>query len=155
MASPSFWKEFFAYVERAERRAEERGATLARLAKKLDRSTDELQDAIDVNSPEWFSQSRPSAVTGEFAMANPVIQQLIDQVNQTQDVMQSATTLINGVADRIQAAIAAALANGATEAELAPVQAEVDELRTKTQALSDAVAANTPAAPSSAPKKKP
>jgi len=50
---------------------------------------------------------------------------------------------MNGIAARIQAAIDAALANGATAAELAPVQAEADGLSAKADQLAAAVTANS------------
>ena len=76
-------------------------------------------------------------------MPNPVLESLRQQVETTVGVIQSAIVFINGVTGRIEAAVAAALANGATEAELAPVQAEVDALRDHTQAMADAIAANS------------
>lgn len=77
-------------------------------------------------------------------MANPVLQQLQQQVEQTTQVIASAVTLINGIADRIQAKVAEALANGATAEELAPITDEIAALKASDQALADAVAANTP-----------
>jgi hypothetical protein len=56
--------------------------------------------------------------------------------------MNSATTLINGIAARVQAAVTAAIANGATAEQLAPVTAEVANMKTATDALAAAVAAN-------------
>ena len=79
-------------------------------------------------------------------MANVTIENLIAQVEASKTVEASATLLIKGIADRIQAAVNAALAGGATAAELAPVQAEVDSLKASTDALSEAIVANTPAA---------
>lgn len=79
-------------------------------------------------------------------MANPVLEELRAQVEVNKQVEGSAVTLINGIADRIAAAVAAAVANGATEAELAPVTDEVAALKASATALSDAVAANTVAA---------
>lgn len=79
-------------------------------------------------------------------MANKVLAELEAQVTKTTEVEASATILINGIAARLQAAVDAAIANGATEAELAPVAAEVTALNTSATALSEAVAANTPAA---------
>jgi hypothetical protein len=78
-------------------------------------------------------------------MANPVLQTLADQVTKTTTVEASAKVLIDGFATRLQAAVDAALANGATEAELAPVQAEVDALNASSTDLAASVAANTPA----------
>ncbi len=75
-------------------------------------------------------------------MANPVLDTLKAQVDATVGVEASAVAALNGVAARIQAAVDAALANGATEAELAPVQAEVDALKASADALAAAVASN-------------
>lgn len=62
----------------------------------------------------------------------------------------SATTLINGIAARLQAAVDAALANGATAAELAPVTDEVSQLNASADALAAAVVAGSPTAPPAA-----
>lgn len=66
----------------------------------------------------------------------------MDQITKTKGVIQSATTLLGTIGVKIQAGIDAALANGATAAELAPVQQAVDDLATDTAALATAVAAN-------------
>lgn len=78
---------------------------------------------------------------------NPVLDALAAEVTNDVTVMGSATILINGFAARTQAAIDAALANGATAEQLAPVQAEVDALKAGSADLATAVAANTPAPP--------
>jgi len=59
---------------------------------------------------------------------------------------QSAIVLINGIAARIQAAVDAAIAGGATKEDLAPVQTEVDALNASAAALAAAVAQNPPQA---------
>jgi hypothetical protein len=79
-------------------------------------------------------------------MPSPILDDLSTTVTNTTTVMASATALINGIAARIQAAVDAALANGATAAELQPVQAEADALKASSADLSAAVAANTAAA---------
>jgi hypothetical protein len=56
--------------------------------------------------------------------------------------MESATTLVNGIAARVQAAVDAAVAGGASAADLAPVQQVVTDLNTDADALATAVAAN-------------
>jgi hypothetical protein len=76
-------------------------------------------------------------------MASPILAALEAEVAEATTVMESAVILINGIPARIQAAIDAAIANGATEAELAPVQAEVDALHASAEALAAAVVANT------------
>jgi hypothetical protein len=80
-------------------------------------------------------------------MASPILAALEAEVTEATTVMGSAVALINGFAARVQAAVDAALANGATEAELAPVQVEIDALNAAGDALAAAVVANTPAAP--------
>lgn len=79
-------------------------------------------------------------------MASPILSSLSDAVTRQTSVDTSAVTLITGIADRVAAAVQAALANGASEAELAPVQAEVDALNAGSDALAAAVQANTPSA---------
>ena len=76
-------------------------------------------------------------------MPSPILAALEAEVTEATTVMASATTLIEGFVGRIQAAVDAALANGATEAELAPVQAEVDALHASAEVLAAAVIANT------------
>ena len=76
-------------------------------------------------------------------------QALVDlqaQVKANTDAEDAATLLINGIAARVQSAVDAAIANGATAAELAPVTDEVVALKKSADALSAAVVANTPAA---------
>jgi hypothetical protein len=76
-------------------------------------------------------------------MPNPVLAQLATQVQANVDAEASAVIVLNGIAARIQAAIDAALANGATEAELQPVTDEVAALNNSAAALSAAIVANT------------
>ncbi len=75
----------------------------------------------------------------------PVLDALQAEVARDVTVMGSATTLINGIAARIQAAVDAAIAGGATSAQLAPVQDEVNQLTAAADQLAAAVQANTPA----------
>jgi hypothetical protein len=75
-------------------------------------------------------------------MAATVLADLTAAVTNIVGVAQSAEAALNGVAARIQAAVDAALANGATAAELAPVQDEVNALNAEAANLAAAVAAN-------------
>ncbi len=84
-------------------------------------------------------------------MANSILDALAAQVKATTDAEQSAVTLINGFAQRVQDAVNAAIAGGATAAELAPVQAEVDAMKASATALAAAVVANTPTPPAPTP----
>ena len=76
-------------------------------------------------------------------MANPTLDALAAEVASDTAVMSSATTLINGFAARVQAAVDAAIAGGASAADLAPVQSEIDSLKASAGDLAAAVAANT------------
>jgi hypothetical protein len=79
-------------------------------------------------------------------MASEILAKLDAEVTKATTVMSSAVILIKGIAARVQTAVSAALANGATAAELAPVQAEVDALAASSTDLANAVIDNTPAA---------
>lgn len=80
-------------------------------------------------------------------MSNPVLESLRTEVAEDVTIMGSATVLINGFTARLQAAVDAALANGATAAQLAPVTDEIAALKAGSTDLAAAVAANTPVAP--------
>ena len=79
-------------------------------------------------------------------MANLILDALLAVITNATTVEDSAAAFINGVPALIQAAKDAALANGATEAELAPFAALKDDLQAKSDALAAAIVANTPAA---------
>ena len=70
------------------------------------------------------------------------LQPEIDAITNAEGVIDSATLFINSIAARIQAAVDAALANGATGAQLQPLLDLKDSLNAKSQALADAIAAN-------------
>jgi len=78
-------------------------------------------------------------------MAKPDMSQEIADITAATEVIESATVFVNGVAARIDAAVEAAKANGATEEELQPVTDVATALRAKADELAAAVAANTPA----------
>ena len=79
-------------------------------------------------------------------MANPILEQLKAEVTEDVTIMGSATKLINGFAARLQEAVNAALANGATAEELAPVTDELAALNAGSDELAAAIQANTPSA---------
>lgn len=68
-------------------------------------------------------------------------QDLIDEVQATKGVVESAVTLIDGLAAKIEAA----------KDDPVAVQAAVDELRAEKQKLADAVNANQPPTPPAPP----
>jgi hypothetical protein len=83
---------------------------------------------------------------GERKMANATLQEDIEQVKRVRGVLASTKLFIEGEAARLQAAIAQALANGATEAELAPLSAEVDAMEAQANEIAAAINTNpTPA----------
>lgn len=67
---------------------------------------------------------------------------MIAQVQGIEGGMDSALAYINTNSARMQVAVDAALANGATAAQLAPVQAELDATTAKSQAIAAAIVAN-------------
>jgi hypothetical protein len=93
-------------------------------------------------------------------MAGP-LDALVAAVAAEDTVIQGAITFINGVPALITAAVTAALAGGATPAQLAPLTGLVTDLQNQTAAITAALTANTPPAPvvppapAPAQKKKP
>jgi hypothetical protein len=113
---------------------------IPQITAKLKASADALAAAVAANQP------KPSPHMETSTMANPIIDALTAQVTAQLTVEQSALTLINGFTARMQAAVTAALAGGATAADLAPITAELSTMQSSATALSAAVVANTPAA---------
>jgi len=74
-------------------------------------------------------------------MASPILDQLTAQVTETTGVEQSAITLIQGIQAKIDAAVAAALENGATAEQLQPISDLSAQMETQTQALAAAIQA--------------
>jgi len=68
------------------------------------------------------------------------------QVTKARTVEESAELLIRGISQRIADAVAAALANGATQAQIQPVADLGTALDAETDKLNDAITANTPSA---------
>jgi len=85
-------------------------------------------------------------------MANPNVDATIAEITAALTVFDSAIVYIHSVPGLLEAAVAQALANGATEAELAPLSDLVTALRAKEQETIDALAANTGTTPPSARK---
>ena len=75
-------------------------------------------------------------------MPNPAIQQWLDEVTRAKGLDASVVAFMNGSAARQQAAIDAALANGATEAELQPIVDELVNFKASNDAVAEALAAN-------------
>ena len=76
-------------------------------------------------------------------MPPQVIDDLTAAVATEKTVIDSAIALILGFKDRVAAAVAAALAGGATPAQLAPLTDLIAAIGTEKDALAAAVAANT------------
>lgn len=79
-------------------------------------------------------------------MAPQVIDDLVAQATVNESVEDSAVIVLNGLQARIDAAVQAALAGGATADQLAPVAQISADLKAHADALAAAVAANTPSA---------
>ncbi len=105
------------------------------LAAKLRESTDALAAALQANGVSTLRS------VGVISM-NP-LQPLIDEVARAKGVAASATALINGFSAKVQAAVEAALAGGATAAQVGEaVSAVLGEFKTSVDALATAVDAN-------------
>ncbi len=85
-----------------------------------------------------------------MAAIDDAIATLTAQVAANTDVEKSALALINGFSARLDAAIAAATAAGATPAQLKALADLSTTVKSSDDELAAAVAANTPAAPPSA-----
>jgi hypothetical protein len=70
------------------------------------------------------------------------LQPLIDEITAIKGEDDSAIAFVNGLAARIQAAVDAALANGATGAQLQPVIDIAAAAKTESDALAAAILAN-------------
>ncbi len=70
------------------------------------------------------------------------LQPLIDSITKTKGTLASVKVYLEGEPARHQAAIDAAIANGATAEQLKPVQDLVDSLSTDQDAILAAIAAN-------------
>lgn len=82
------------------------------------------------------------------AAANPaVLDALAQEVAADIAVMQQAATFIAGEPARIQSAVDAAIAGGATAEQLAPIQAEIDAMIQNRTDLANAIAAANPTPP--------
>lgn len=84
---------------------------------------------------------------GYMSQLDEKIADLTVEVSENTTVIGSAVELINGFGDRLQAAIDAALAAGATETQLTALTDLKGALDTNEQSLAAAVAANTPPPP--------
>lgn len=119
--------------------------------KDLETSTAALSAAVQRNQPRDAASvprngSHTQAAERDTSM-NPNIQPMHDAIAAAKTAQESAILLINGIAARIQAAKDQAVANGATEEQLAPFADEIAALNADSTALAAAVVANTPSAP--------
>ncbi|MEO8483099.1 MAG: hypothetical protein ABI634_12870 [Acidobacteriota bacterium] len=73
--------------------------------------------------------------------------QEIEDIRSVESVIDSATTFVNGEADRLAAARQDAIDKGASEEQLAAFDVEIAALKEHGAALASAIAANTPGAP--------
>jgi|HubBroStandDraft_3_1064219.scaffolds.fasta_scaffold30695_7 hypothetical protein len=80
----------------------------------------------------------------EMAALDDAITALQAEVSNDTNVISAADTLINGISAQITAAVNAALAAGATPAQLAALTAVTTTLAANDTSLAAAVAANTP-----------
>jgi hypothetical protein len=111
--------------------SEENAALLARM------------DALSVAMGKGFD-----TVSGAQSTLDQDIANLTNATQNENQVVQSAVTLITGIPGLIQNAISQALAQGATQQQLQAITDATNAISNQAQTLANAVAANTPAAPS-------
>lgn len=123
---------------------------LVMLIAQLTEATDELQRAVDISSyapsgPQPDNVTFTPTPTKESLRTMPaadILAALKAAVTRSVGTSASARTLISGFSTRMSAAVAEAMANGATLEELAPITAEVAAMDAETDALAAAVAAD-------------
>ena len=109
---------------------------IRRQIERLRRSEDSLRNALKLPIRE--------TLLGDQMTPQQTIDALVAQVTATIGVEASAVTFINGVPGLISAAVTAALAGGATAAQLAPLSTLAANLQTSAAAITAAIAANAP-----------
>ena len=119
---------------------------IRRQIERLRRSEDALRNALKLPIRE--------TLLGDSMTPQQMIDALVAQVTATIGVEASAVTFINGVPGLISAAVTAALAGGATAAQLAPLSTLAANLQTSAAAITAAIAANAPT-PAPAPTPTP
>lgn len=119
---------------------------LDRLGASLVGPTNTLAAAVDAAGGNSRSTAGDSGMAkkniASAADAQAALDDLTAQVSKTRGVIASATTFVSGVRAMIDAAVQAAIGNGATAEQLAPVVAVADAMGTEADSLAAAVAAN-------------
>lgn len=115
---------------------------LSRLTRELRGSTNQLRDAV-------AAPGVPTLATEENSVSasTDTIAALTAEVARTKGVVNSAVVALNGRSQLIADAVAAAIANGATEEQLAPVTQALADLKASDDALAAAIVLNPVPAP--------
>ena len=82
----------------------------------------------------------------KMAAIDDDLTELTADVSANTDLVQSAVTALNGIAQKVTDAVAAALAAGATPAQLQSVTDAATAIKANSAALAAAIPASTPAA---------
>lgn len=123
--------------------ARDRFSTLREPARRLAQATDDLSAALAGVS----SAGLPLTRKRDSMTATDDLAVLETQIERATTEMEGATAYVMTVPDLIAAAEAQALANGATAAQIAPFTVLGTTLRARADALTAAIAANTPSEP--------
>jgi hypothetical protein len=115
---------------------------IVRATQDLRAATSRLDEAVARNrDPHTRSTHHPQIGDSMTDQSSAVLlESLRLSVASTVDVMASAKTLIDGIAGRIQAAVDAAVAKGATAEQLAPINEEIAALTGGSSDLASSVA---------------
>lgn len=112
---------------------------LKKLLDSLQNSTESLELALKQRNPKMANAPKQN-----LAQTSPIIEQLKAQIERTNGVIASATTLIQGIPTLLTDAVNQAMQNGATAAELEPINQLGQQLAANADALAAAVTANNP-----------
>lgn len=111
------------------------------------RALPELSKSLTERSDERMNSKKPQTQHAAAPTGNQGVDDVIARVEASTQVVESATIFAKSVPGLIDKAVQSAVAKGATADQLAEINQVSNDLKAKADALAQAVAANTPAAP--------
>lgn len=117
------------------------------------RLTKLISQAVPPSGLRWATNQDADKIINRMSQLDDAITALQAEVTQETTVEKSALALIQGIPAMIESAITAALAAGATPAQLQAITAVAATINANDTELAAAVAAGTPSAPAAAKKK--
>lgn len=117
------------------------------------RLTKLISQAVPPSGLRWATNQDADKIINRMSQLDDAITALQAEVTQETTVEKSALALIQGIPAMIESAITAALAAGATPAQLQAITDVAATINANDTELAAAVAAGTPSAPAAAKKK--